>query len=577
MTSTLEALPSDILQHIALQTTNGSYSPSGTLHGISPLLLASSTLYRNLCMESCPHLYADIFRRLFDTRAFLRRFKFQVTDSALASELVVRCEMLQRVRRRSILPSELRKDLWTAFWMIQESDGLNELHLRGAGLPEFLLEILNNWAENGERPTHEFHSLVIWLLCFTLTQQHILSLPPGVKATLQAYLLPFSRNVHEHAGSTQAINRSASTHLSRTIASRDRLRETNATRGPQLTHVEYSTKEQRYRDYEDKMGPVDMYGRGWDPSCPDPTLAAINLLFCLREIDSLAVPEHLPETRAIAIATQRTGPTKEDFLKIRGYKTKLFADTLPSAGYPQNYTIQGYGSRSGGMDLEFSRMVLGEGGVKEVKALSLMCGMLAGVWEGFYMFTATQPGIIGHERQHHTTPDFICRKPLQSVFTEYVCFADQAPNFPVEDDSSGVRNIPKLCLETEAGFELDGRKYERLVVDSDPRQPHRRGREAREPVDIVLLGKTLEEHEQAWGGFKFAGRVRRDGSIILKREAKEGGGEGLSAGTWIFEGRVCFGELFAGTCSPNSSVTNNTSAMRGIFSMQKRAKDFTSW
>lgn len=215
MDSYLEAIPCDILQHIAFLTTTESYPSSAIPHNILTLLLTSSTLYHALCMNNCPHLYANIFRTRFDVRAASRRFKFQITDSALAGELVLRCKMLRRVRYRNLLPSELRQDLWTAFCMIQESDGLNELHLRHACLPELLLDMVKSWDKTGETPPQEFRSLVIWLLCFTLTQrkltilfflpfpfswhvplEHILSLPFDVRDGLQSILLPYSRNVH---------------------------------------------------------------------------------------------------------------------------------------------------------------------------------------------------------------------------------------------------------------------------------------------------------------------------------------------------------------------------------------------
>jgi len=51
----------------------------------------------------------------------------------------------------------------------------------------------------------------------------------------------------------------------------------------------------------------------------------------------------------------------------------------------------------------------------------------------------------------------------------------------------------------------------------------------------------------------------------------------MSAGTWILEGRLCFGTVFVGICSPGVTATNHSSPIRGVFSMQKRAKDFTSW
>lgn len=176
MSNFLESIPCDILQYIALLATLGSQPVLTTPRPVSMLLLTSSTLYRSLCVKSCPHLYANIFRATFDTRAGRRRFTFQLTDSALACELLFRHKMLRNVRHRSCLPAELRQDLWTAFWMVQESDGLNELHLRLAGLVEYLLDIVKRWTgdtisisrESG--PTRELQSLVIWLLCFTLSR-----------------------------------------------------------------------------------------------------------------------------------------------------------------------------------------------------------------------------------------------------------------------------------------------------------------------------------------------------------------------------------------------------------------------
>lgn len=170
MLSYLEAIPCDVLEYIALLTTIDSYMSSAALRNILALLLTSSTLYHSLCLRNCPHLYADIFRSVFDVRATLRRFKFQITDSALAGELVLRCRMLRRVKSKSIFRDELRQDLWTAFLMTQESDGINEQHLRSAGLAEFLLDVVKSCEKTGQ---YEIQALIIWLLCFTLTQRKL--------------------------------------------------------------------------------------------------------------------------------------------------------------------------------------------------------------------------------------------------------------------------------------------------------------------------------------------------------------------------------------------------------------------
>lgn len=109
----------------------------------------------------------------------------------------------------------------------------------------------------------------------------------------------------------------------------------------------------------------------------------------MKEIDPIAIPDHLPESRSIAIATQRFGPTKEDVRRIRGYRTRLFADTAPSA---QNFAspLAEDASRSERHDIEFLRMVLADEGTAEVKALSAMYGLMTGVWEGFYMVSRSR-------------------------------------------------------------------------------------------------------------------------------------------------------------------------------------------
>lgn len=96
------------------------------------------------------------------------------------------------------------------------------------------------------------------------------------------------------------------------------------------------------------------------------------------------IPPHLPESRSIALATQRFGPTKEDLRKIRGYRTKLFADTLPS-DHHRLVSVPLHGSRSKEQDLEFQSTVLGHEGINKVEAFSMLRGLMTGIWEGFYM------------------------------------------------------------------------------------------------------------------------------------------------------------------------------------------------
>lgn len=137
--------------------------------------------------------------------------------------------------------------------------------------------------------------------------------------------------------------------------------------------------------YRHETEPVIKYGREWYLNCLDPAPAAISLLFCLKEIDPIFIPDHLPETRSIALAAQRFGATKEDLRKIRGYKTKMFADVVSSYSGHIDAGQGKYGSRSEGQEFDFRRILSGQEGIIRVEAPSAMRGKMTGIWEGFYM------------------------------------------------------------------------------------------------------------------------------------------------------------------------------------------------
>lgn len=86
---------------------------------------------------------------------------------------------------------------------------------------------------------------------------------------------------------------------------------------------------------------------------PDPSFAAIYLAFVIYEMRQLKLPYHLPESCVIANATQHTGPTKDDYKSMSGYKTALFADCLRSTDEHTSLDIICDHRRSMNHDLEF--------------------------------------------------------------------------------------------------------------------------------------------------------------------------------------------------------------------------------
>lgn len=147
-------------------------------------------------------------------------------------------------------------------------------------------------------------------------------------------------------------------------------------------------------NYKHGTNYIIKYGREWHLTCPDPTPAAISLLFCLKEIDPISIPDHLPETRSIALASQRFGPTKEDLRIIRGYKTKLFADAASSDCHCIDAGQRNYGNRREGQESDFRRILSGQEGTVKVEAPSTMLGKMTGTWEGFYMVSSLWAELI---------------------------------------------------------------------------------------------------------------------------------------------------------------------------------------
>ena len=95
----------------------------------------------------------------------------------------------------------------------------------------------------------------------------------------------------------------------------------------------------------------------------------------------MQVPDHLPENRAIANATQRTGPTKDDYKAMRCYKTPLFAKCSGSTDEPA-FDFSFDPRRSMKHDPEFGSLLRTLGDTTHRDAFVYIPGTVTGVWEG---------------------------------------------------------------------------------------------------------------------------------------------------------------------------------------------------
>ena len=162
MSSRLETVPRDILQLIAFLSVSSSVFDPPT--EIQRLLLTSSYIYESLHLHAAPHVFAQIFHAKFNTTALFRRYGSSLTQSLLAEELSNRCRLLRRARRMDFSPIHLTQDLWTALWLIVESDGLNEQQLFNSNFPAFILRLAYIKLQDSQTADHRPDQHIIILL-----------------------------------------------------------------------------------------------------------------------------------------------------------------------------------------------------------------------------------------------------------------------------------------------------------------------------------------------------------------------------------------------------------------------------
>ena len=208
--SYLETIPAEVLRHIAFLCA--ASATLGPPHDFLQLLLTSRQIYFALSIDASPDVYANLFRSSFDTAAIVRRFP-SFSSSSVTVELVRRFQTMRRIRHRCISVPQIRSDLWTAYLMMLENDGLNLSQLLAAGIVPFLLEVIRGVFQ-GNHPTamndlgqsYEIKCLSLWLLWLTASRgkykrfkQLIISLKVArSRCSAERNFGGPERNIHDH-------------------------------------------------------------------------------------------------------------------------------------------------------------------------------------------------------------------------------------------------------------------------------------------------------------------------------------------------------------------------------------------
>ncbi|KII90071.1 hypothetical protein PLICRDRAFT_53178 [Plicaturopsis crispa FD-325 SS-3] len=520
-----------------------------------------------LSLSASPELYAQIYQLKFDLSATFRRThdsRASLTPPCLANELVKRCQLLRRIRLKDWGSDTVAADLWTAYLMIMESDGLNESQLIAARFPRFISEFaLRHLRSNCyQRRTSDIDSLAVWLYWFTLSRDMLQNEAKERQDEILALLRPF-------AVATSNCQPVETPRPAQTVKGYFDLHSACvSTQTPSLKHYT-----------------VSHYSRNFTLSPPDLSAASIIVYFAVKGARKLQIPGHVPPNRSIANATRRRGPTMEDWKALTRCRDPLVMDGPLSRPQP---TVVQDPLRSTMHDQDFYRIAQGSrapgGSGVPPEPYVYIPGTLTGTWEGSLMVSPPIPSSPPYQRwQTGSTqilPDFLCRRSVQFTLREHLCFS---PCIPLpdgcmgygydDDDSSLTWSLDGYrTQETDSGIEFSrAGSSSKFCYETycPPLQPTLQRRDPRQALDVVITGETESEHELAWGGFNYAGRVRmRDGFISLKREPKHPKDDGLGLGSWCFEGYLHAGRVFAGRWRQSKAVERN--GVEGIFSLHKR-------
>ncbi|KAG9047166.1 hypothetical protein FS837_002900 [Tulasnella sp. UAMH 9824] len=213
----MDTFPPEILQLIALYVATPSTFTTDVRKDLVHLHNTSRSLYCALNPRTNPHLYAEIFRRTFDTSALYRRFSpEQLNATALTHELQRRWKCLSRVRRlstasgyawtsRQYRKADLLEDLMTMYLMFIESDGENaKVLLRYANIMEYLEQFKQNrLCKMRLRPDmpeeSEENALWLWLCWFTFDYYKCITEREEVRINFDYLITPFVLGVFQYA------------------------------------------------------------------------------------------------------------------------------------------------------------------------------------------------------------------------------------------------------------------------------------------------------------------------------------------------------------------------------------------
>ncbi|KZS93028.1 hypothetical protein SISNIDRAFT_97151 [Sistotremastrum niveocremeum HHB9708] len=608
----LLAVPYDVLHHIiVLLAVDPVLGPPANL---VPLLSVNRFLHDTI--HNNHNLFRDIFSIKFDHAAPARRLPASAMHASnVARELKERCLLMRRLRSRDLAHPNVQLDLWKSLVMLLENDGANYSQLvHYAQLPLLLAEWrtsrLNQGKDtNGGYPLENpANSLVLWLTWLTQSRDDVKHEVANKTDSIMPLLLsPFLFAPFKYANAF-IPDAHYELPLRPTQPSFSLPFSFRSTHGlypvyrPQVIYPDGLTTARHIPD------PPTIIHFGCKLYLTPPILAhAAQLLSFVRwEFRGARPSSEAPPTRAYRDANGLHGATVEDFDHFNTISRTPFNPIVSlTTGIDE--------SASKRFDVDWQR--LNECGnlfdEPATKHFAHVPGSLSGQWAGRLL-------VPGNTETHF---ELIGRPDIPAgfnaiFFTGFVNIRIREWHCPTTEDPLGCGDVDALdglsnawlprSIRTSTGHDEQGdflriydvseatthKYYERLPnrpihhdpdvcpLCQDPSEGESTAEDRESPpgysipdmacpgfTDVIVTGETDPDHAQAWGGFKFIGRVRLyDGLIVLLREWAID--EPNVHGRWLFRGYLNGGQNWVGRWREGGTDLK-VPGMEGPFTLNK--------
>ncbi|KAH7911287.1 hypothetical protein BJ138DRAFT_1113337 [Hygrophoropsis aurantiaca] len=529
MSGSLVTTPPELLECIVLSATRDT--PCGPPTVLRSILLTCRMSYNVLSAEANPHLYLMLFIDKFDVSAPRRNLSHdRLALPNLDQELKKRFAALHCFRRANVDDPYLLEAFTTAYIMVLEDDGLNWSQLLWAEFPSFMQKFLRERLflgaeENDGWPVeNEINALAVALFWLISSKTMVDNETEELRTEFMDLLYPIAFAGFRYPCFTSPeyefyppSNDSFKTQVKSAHGVYPPVR-------PTAIEIQYFGESLLFY-----LPPIAPY--------------AILSYFARSERRPLMIPPHLPLNREEAIVQGREGPTQDDLIYFNERCKTHFASTQ------YNDSFDGL-MKSRRHDPDWTRSIRNPMYRSPSSApVSYIPGTLAGNWGGSFIapFHESYRAMLSTPVAPSPFPHF-GRFPLYVTFRELCCRSSSLPA-PVADDEMSFTEafLPTGCQwrETETGIEIYNENTSFHADYHPPRQDPLGGSSPHNVSDIIITGVTETRHAEAWGGYKYIGRIRpSDGLIVLLRVPLDP--QMIELGRALFRGYIISSRNFVG-------------------------------